>query len=599
MKQVLFCLFFFLSIALSGQRPDKITIIHTNDLHSRLAGYSPESAYSPLTINDDNTVGGFARIATIIKQGRDTGEGVTLVLDAGDFLMGTLFQGLEETTGFQLRLMKHMGYDAVAIGNHEFDFGPAKLSSIVSSASNRGPIPQLLLGNAVFDKNDSADDSLESLFDSGIISRTAVIVKEGIRIGVFSLLGKVADENAAFAPPVSFSNQVKSARKMVSQLRNENCDIIICLSHSGLEPGEDGGWEGEDVELAKKVEGIDIIISGHTHTTLNKPVVEGSTIIVQTGEYGKNVGKMTLKMEEGKILLEDYDLIPVNDLIEGDAEVNTMIEEQKKLVTSEILSTLGLRYDTKVAEAGYLLECNEQGDFIESNLGPFVADAIHYYINRHLPEGTDISMVAVGVIRDNIIPGVQGPADIFRIMSMGMGNDNIPGYPLAELYVSGRELKSILEILQVAYRSAPSNYCFYSGLRVESNPEKGLLRKIQKIDIVKSDGTSEQVDLKSKGGRLYSITANSYMLQFIGIIKKMSFGLINVVPKDINGNRITDMNTTVIDINPGIDGIQEGKEWLAILEYLSSMDDSDNDGIPDIDRKYKDPAKTFITIPGK
>ena len=76
-------------------------------------------------------------------------------------------------------------------------------------------------------------------------------------------------------------------------------------------------------------------------------------------------------------------------------------------------------------------------------------------------------MVAVGVIRDRIVPGEQTAADIFRIMSMGTGQDLVPGYPLARLYVTGKELKSILEILQVAYKSTPANYCYYSGIRVE------------------------------------------------------------------------------------------------------------------------------------
>ena len=168
--------------------------------------------------------------------------------------------------------------------------------------------------------------------------------------------------------------------------------------------------------------------------------------------------------------------------------------------------------------------------------GPLVADAIHYYINSHVKSGTDVSMVAVGVIRDRIMPGFQSAPNIVRIMSMGMGNHNIPGYPLATLYVTGKELKSILEILQVAYKSTPANYCYYSGIRVEYDPQKGMLKKISRIEIVRPDGTKRNVDFSKRNGDLYAVTANSYMLQFIGIIKKMSFGLINVVPKDEEGN---------------------------------------------------------------
>jgi len=84
------------------------------------------------------------------------------------------------------------------------------------------------------------------------------------------------------------------------------------------------------------------------------------------------------------------------------------------------------------------------------------------------------------------------------------------------------------------------------------------------------------------------------MLEFIGIIKKMSFGLVNVVPKYGDGTRITDMSTSVIDMDGNEAGIQEGKEWLALLEYIASMNDSDNNGIPDIDRRYVFPSETFF-----
>jgi 5'-nucleotidase len=236
------------------------------------------------------------------------------------------------------------------------------------------------------------------------------------------------------------------------------------------------------------------------------------------------------------------------------------------------------------------------GDIEGSNLGPLVADAIHSYVNRHVRTGTAISMVAVGVIRDRISPGLQSAPDIFRIMSMGMGSDDIPGYPLATLYVTGKELKAILEILQVAYKSTPANYCYYSGLRAEYDPQKGMLKKISRIEIIHPDGTGKEVDFSKKNKELYSVTANSYMLQFIGIIKKMSFGLINVVPKDAEGNPVIDMKTMVIDINDGMDGLQEGKEWLAIYEYLSLMKDLNGNGIPDIEGKYKTPVKSFFSV---
>jgi 5'-nucleotidase/UDP-sugar diphosphatase len=220
-------------------------------------------------------------------------------------------------------------------------------------------------------------------------------------------------------------------------------------------------------------------------------------------------------------------------------------------------------------------------------------------VNSNGGKGTNVSMVAAGMIFDKILPGIQTASDLFRVMPLGSGKDNIPGYALSRLYVTGKELKSILEILLVAGKSDPQNYCYYSGISVRYNPDKGLLKKIIQIQIVNKDGTYTSVDFSKKNNTLYSITADSYMLEFIGIIKKMSFGLINVIPKDISGKRVADMKTAVIDMDEKKDGIQEGKEWLALIKYFGTMKDTNGNGIPEIDKKYKGPVKCFIPVSSK
>jgi 5'-nucleotidase len=216
MKNVLLFLICLLSsFQIDAQTGRKITILHTNDLHSRLLGFSPESAYTPLTINDDNTTGGFARIAAIIKSESEGNKGTTLVLDAGDFMMGTLFPSLEVKTGFQLRLMKEMGYDVISAGNHEYEFGPEWLASVIGTSARNGKIPLLLIGNARFDKNDIRDNSLEKLLNDGLIFRKQIVVKDGIRIGIFSILGKDAVSVAPKSAPVTFEKQISFAKKMV------------------------------------------------------------------------------------------------------------------------------------------------------------------------------------------------------------------------------------------------------------------------------------------------------------------------------------------------------------------------------------------------
>jgi 5'-nucleotidase/UDP-sugar diphosphatase len=591
-----FILFLLLNLPLAGQNEKKIIILHTNDLHSRLIGYAPESAYTPLSVNDDKTVGGFARIAAIIRSEKENNPGTTLVFDAGDFFMGTLFPGLEEETGFQLRLMKTMGYDAIGLGNHEYDFGPGWLAAVISKSGANGEIPSLLCGNARFDKKDGRDDALEKLFSENILSRKLILIKDGVKIGIFSIMGKDASVVAPKSAPVTFAKQISYAKKMVKELQKKNCGIIICLSHSGVLTDKNGAWSGEDIELAQAVKGIDLIVGGHSHTKLEQPLFVNGTAIVQTGEFGQFVGRLSLTYSEGNAKIDDYRLIPVDDQIMGDGRINQLIEEQKERISKEILEPLGVNYYKPVAEADFICEGNDVGKFMESNLGPMVADAIHFYVNSSGENRTDVSLVAAGVLFDRILPGVQTAADIFRVVPLGSGKDKVPGYPLVRLYVTGRELKSILEVLQIAYKSSPNNFCYYSGLRVEYDPGKIFLQKIKKVGIVHTDGSISDVDFSKKNKSLYSVTANSYMMEFVGIIKKMSIGLINVVPKDSAGNKITDMKTGVIDMDDKTEGVQEGKEWLALLKFLSSMKDTNGNGIPDIDRKYSVAVKCFFPV---
>lgn len=593
-KTAIFLVLLLFSQDLFSQEARRLILIHTNDLHSRLEGYAPSSEYSPLTPGDDDTRGGFSRIAAIINREKSVNEGSVLVVDAGDFLMGTFYHYMEEANPFQLPLMKEMGYDVAAIGNHEFDFGPGRLSAIINNSLAAGEIPQLLLGNAQFDDRDKADDSLEDLFNRGIISRSVLIERNGIRVGLFSLMGEDADNSAPYAEPVSFEKITRAAKKIVRHLEDLGSDVIICLSHSGITRDENGEWTGEDVELAEKVEGIDLLISGHTHTTLEEALMINRTPLVQTGSYGRSVGRIEIELKEGEAELIDYRLIPVDDSIMGDSYVHGRINEQKKLISEKLFQTTGFRVDDKIVSTGFLLECNENGGLEESNLGPLVADAIHEYVNSSTAEGSDISMVAAGVIRDRVEPGIQSTQDLFRVMSLGRGDDEVPGYPMARVYVNAKELKRILEILLVAYKSTPSNYCYYSGLEVRYDPEKGLLRKIKSISLKNRNGELVPVDISRTNTRLYSISANAYMLEFIGIIQQMTFGLIKVQPKDALGNEISDMKQTIIDYDEEKPGLQEGKEWIALVRYLSSMDDTDGDGIPDLLPHYRKPGLCLI-----
>jgi len=230
-----FLILLFSSNIFSQTQGKRLTIIHTNDLQSRLLGFAPNTDFTPLTTNDDKTVGGIARVAHVIRTQRTKAPNRTLVLDGGDWMMGTLFQTIGTFEGAELRLMQAIGYDATVIGNHEFDFKCDGLADIIESAMTHGDIPQLLLSNGNFNPNDSADDRLEALYNKGVIQPHFVIEKNGIRIGLFGLIGKQAVSVAPYTDPMTFDDPIESAKKMVSYLKEkENAEVIICLTHSGV-----------------------------------------------------------------------------------------------------------------------------------------------------------------------------------------------------------------------------------------------------------------------------------------------------------------------------------------------------------------------------
>jgi len=585
-------------LSITAQESRRLTILHTNDFHSHLQGYAPESAYTPLAIDGDPTVGGFARIAGIISDTKTGNPNSTLVLDAGDCLMGTLFQAVEPETGFQLNLMKKAGYDVVALGNHDFDFGSEKYAEIVRNAVARGGIPVMLAGNAVTDPENPADNAFESVVNDGLIKKYIVTEKDGLKIGIFSLIGKDADESAPYAAPVTFDKIIPAAKKLVKELKNEGCDVIICLSHSGINKDKKGSWTGEDVKLAQKVKGIDLIISGHTHTLLTEPLVVNGIPIVGVGDNGRYVGKSELLVSSTGVALDKYQAIPVNDKIKADDQIQMAITEQQKKINEEILSPMGFSYDMPVAKAPYTLLYDEYADQGSSNLGALVADAVYYYMNTDGP-GTDIAMVAAGVLRDPVQPGVQCIADLFRVMSLGSGTDKVPGYALSKLWCTGKELKNIAEILIFLSPSTPSNFCYYSHLRIEYDPDAGIFRKVQKIELTDHDGNITEVNTSKDDTKLYSIAANSYMLDNISLIKKKTFGLIKVVPKDGEGVPVTEMDLAVVDCNPAQSGLQEGKEWLALVKYLQQFAPAEEGGLPVIQPGYKDPARSLVKVSRK
>ena len=193
------------------------TILHTNDMHSAFIGMGPASDYTPFELNDDKTRGGYARLAGLIarrKEARNT-EGPVLVLDAGDYSMGTAFGAATRETGGELQLMSRMGYDATTFGNHDFDLGPDGLGKSIVVASKAGRVPAVVASNTDFTGTDATLADLQRLAKDGVIRRHLVIERGGIRFGIFGLLGKEAQFYTTGAGAVTFSDAIETAKEMV------------------------------------------------------------------------------------------------------------------------------------------------------------------------------------------------------------------------------------------------------------------------------------------------------------------------------------------------------------------------------------------------
>jgi 5'-nucleotidase/UDP-sugar diphosphatase len=313
----------------AAERKKTFTILHTNDMHSAFIGMGPAADYTPFKLNDDATRGGFARLATLIakRKAADRKFGPVLVLDAGDYSMGTAFGAATREIGGELRLMSKIGYDATTFGNHEFDLGPDGLGRSIGVASKAGRVPAVLAANSDFSANDDTLADLQRLAKAGVIRRHMVIERDGIRFGIFGVLGKEATFYTS-GGAVKFSDAIETAREIVKVLREtEKVDVVIALSHGGVEKGKDGRYnDGDDVRLAREVPGIDVVIGGHSHTELQEPIiVNGRTPVVQTGLEGRKLGELVITLDGDALKVDSYRLYAIDDSLAGDRSMTNEI----------------------------------------------------------------------------------------------------------------------------------------------------------------------------------------------------------------------------------------------------------------------------------
>ena len=529
------------------------TILFTHDLHS---------SFLPRKDGAGGTAGGYARLASALKEERSAHPGA-LTVDGGDFSVGSLIQTLYPTQAAELRTMGAMGYDAVTVGNHEFDYTGPGFGEMLTAARRSGEkTPALLLANYRPEEDSPDRLDLQRAMAAYGVEESMLLERGGVTYGIFGLMGRDAH---ACAPTSGFALEapVRAARRCVERLEEQGAEVIICLSHGGT--SADG--PSEDEELARAVEGIDLIVSGHTHTALEEPILAGETYIVSAGEYGKNLGSITLSWNEaGEKTLTDYRLIPIDGTWESDPEIAVLIEGWKGQVSSGYLAPYGLTYDQRLTRLSFDLPTPEPGVQAGSALGELTADAYLWAAEQLVglePETPTVAVTADGVLRAPLYAGELTASMAFDVLSMGVGEDGSAGFPLVSCYLTGKELRAVAEVDASVTPLMSAAQLYGGGMKWSFNPHRMLFDKVTDCAQVLPDGTEVPI----QDDKLYRVVTGLYSGQMLGTVNGKSFGLLTITPRDEKGQPIEELEAHIIH-NP--DGT-EVKEWYALASYLRSM----------------------------
>ncbi len=565
----------------AASKPLTLDVMFTSDLHSHF--------YSFNTIMDDGedavSVGGLDRIKTLIDaQKKDNPD--TLLLDGGDFSMGTLVQTVYEDEAAELRMLGYLGIDASTLGNHEYDYRSSGLKNMLETASKSGDnLPELLICNIDWDKMEEdglTEDQklLKDAFEDYGFKDYTMIQKGEVNIAVIGVFGNDA---LACAPTCAllFKDPVESVKQTVETIQNEEAaDMIVVVSHSGTNPDES---KSEDEIMAKEVSDIDLIISGHSHTVLKEPIVYGSTYVVSPGEYGEFLGNISMTQEDdGSWSINNYELIPVDDSVISDTATTEYMNQFMESVDANYLSQFGYTKDQIIAhnDVEFCTQKDLETKHTEHNLGSIIADSYIYAVeNSDGYDGVpvDLAVVPSGTVRDTYTKGDITVTDIFNSFSLGIGPDGVPGYPLISVYLTGAELKIIAEVDASVSDYMTTARLYMSGMNYTYNPHRILLNKVSDIYLTSEDGS--RVELENK--KLYRVVADLYSGQMLSSVTDMSYGLLSIVPKYADETPIEDFEDAIV-----YDGDRELKAWDSITQYMLSFEDTDGDGVGEIPATY-------------
>jgi len=460
----------------------RVTVLQTTDLHDHARSADRMALAPPAR-------GGYARIAAYVASVRATAGHPVLLVDSGDWSMGTVYDLTLQDRPLALAFADALGYDCLTLGNHEFDFGPAGLARILAA---RGPGPHVPLVASNLDPGRAPELARCCGSDRAIQPCLVRTLANGVRVGFLGLMGRAAAAEAPGAAPARFQDYAardyRPIQARVDALRSR-CDLVIALDHAGTDAA---GQTGEDVDLARHVSGIDLIASGHLHQPMAaaRTVAHGAwrTILCCAGACGSHVARVDLVCGPDGAALEASELRPMTDAGltalglpgAGDpawvarlAATDRDLERRLDPVFSRVTRWPGASLYRPVVDCPRALEPDDRSAFPAPNaLGDLCADAFRAAALATNGSGRAVvAVVATGELRGGLAGGAPATcADLYGLLPLGRSPDpdqaDPAGAPLVQAYLAPDGLRDLcaLQLLAQAGCTGAERYPHLSGL---------------------------------------------------------------------------------------------------------------------------------------
>ncbi|QKV20388.1 5'-nucleotidase C-terminal domain-containing protein [Oricola thermophila] len=451
-------------------------IIHINDLHSRI---EPVSKYDSTCSAEDNEAGecfgGVARVATKINELRKELEGENvLVLDAGDQYQGSLFYTTYKGD-VEAEFMNHIGFDAMAVGNHEFDDGDEGLAKLADKVD----FP-VISGNI---------DVSQSNILAGKIEDHLVIEVGGEKIGIVSALATDTVETSSPSDAVTFSDEIESLQADADALAAEGVNKIIALNHVGVT---------KDMEIAGAVTGLDAVVGGHSHTKFSNteegamayPTMVGNVPVVQAYAYSKYVGHLVLTFDDdGNVIEATGDTILLDASVEEDPEVVARVKELAEPIEELKVKVIGEAADDIDGSRDV---CRA----MECSMGTLVADAM---LDRVKDQGVQIAIQNGGGLRSSIDAGEVTMGEVLAVLPFQN--------TLATFQLKGADVIAALENGVSQIEEGAGRFPQVAGLKYTFDAKAEPGSRISNVMVADANGEFAPIDPEA----VYGVVSNNYM----------------------------------------------------------------------------------------